>query len=170
MVELVKYIVTQLVENKDAVVVTREGDAINVSVDKKDMGKVIGRQGKIAKALRSIVKAAGQKSGERLNVEILEADGKPYGGGSAVETDDESAGGSADGVAVATDGETAVLDEGIENPVTDKPISDPVAVSAADKTVGEVVAEPAEDGADKTADATAEDGTDASTVVTADAE
>lgn len=75
MVELVKYLVTQLVDNKDGVVVTEaEGDVINVKVDKPDMGKVIGKQGRIAKAIRTVVKAAGVKSGKKYTVEILEAD------------------------------------------------------------------------------------------------
>ena len=74
MEELVKYLVNELVDNKDAVVITREGDTISVSVDKKDMGKIIGRGGKIAKAIRTIVKAAGVKEGKKYTVDILEAE------------------------------------------------------------------------------------------------
>ena len=74
MKELVEYLVTELVENKSAVVITEEGDTISVSVDKKDMGKIIGRGGKIAKAIRTIVKAAGTKVGKKYVVDILEAD------------------------------------------------------------------------------------------------
>ena len=76
MKELVEYLVTELVENKDAVVITEEGETISVSVDKKDMGKIIGRGGKIAKAIRTIVKAAGTKVGKKYVVDILEADGE----------------------------------------------------------------------------------------------
>ena len=40
MKELVEYLVTELVENKDAVVISEDGDTVSVSVDKKDMGKM----------------------------------------------------------------------------------------------------------------------------------
>lgn len=74
MVELVKYLVDELVVNKDAVVITQEGETVKVRVDKGDMGKVIGRQGKIAKAIRTIVKAASPEGGKKYTVEILEAE------------------------------------------------------------------------------------------------
>lgn len=74
MTELVKFIVTELVDNKDAVVITQDGDTVNVSVDKADMGKIIGKQGKIAKAIRTIVKTASQKQGKKTSVNILEAE------------------------------------------------------------------------------------------------
>ena len=74
MKELVEYLVKELVDNKEAVVISEEGETVSVSVDKKDMGKVIGRGGKIAKAIRAIVKAAGAKQGKKYTVDILEAD------------------------------------------------------------------------------------------------
>ncbi len=75
MKELVEYLVKQLVDNKDAVVVTESDDGVlGVSVDKKDMGKVIGRQGKIAKAIRTIVKAASSGGEKTYSVDILEAE------------------------------------------------------------------------------------------------
>lgn len=76
MVELVKFIVTGLVDKKDEVVVTMGEDntVINIKVDKSDMGKVIGKDGRIAKAIRTIVKAAGSKEGVKYTVTILEAD------------------------------------------------------------------------------------------------
>ncbi len=77
MKELVEYLVTELVDNKEAVVITEEGDTVSVSVDKKDMGKIIGRGGKIAKAIRTIVKAAGAKEGRKFTVDILESDDGP---------------------------------------------------------------------------------------------
>ena len=74
MLELIKYIVTQFAEKPDDVeyLAEEKGDTIEVTVllDESDMGKVIGRQGKIAKALRTIVKAASAKSGKRYNIEI----------------------------------------------------------------------------------------------------
>lgn len=75
MVELVQYLVTKLVTNKDAVRVTESDDGIiSVSVDKSDMGKVIGRQGKIAKSIRTIVKAACAGGEKTYTVDILEAE------------------------------------------------------------------------------------------------
>lgn len=75
MVELVQYLITRLVEKKDAVRVTESEDGvISVSVDKSDMGKVIGRQGKIAKAIRTIVKAAAAGGEKTYSVDILEAE------------------------------------------------------------------------------------------------
>ncbi len=75
MKELVEFLITELVENKDDVVVTVEDDkTVSVKVNKSDMGKVIGKDGRIAKAIRTIVKAVGNKSGEKYSVVILEAD------------------------------------------------------------------------------------------------
>lgn len=75
MVELVKFIVTGLVDKKDEVVVTMgDENIVNIKVDKSDMGKVIGKDGRIAKAIRTIVKAAGSKEGVKYTVTILEAD------------------------------------------------------------------------------------------------
>ena len=60
--ELTKYLVENLVEDKDAVLVEREdgdnGITITVLVSKEDIGAVIGRSGKIANAIRTIVQAA----------------------------------------------------------------------------------------------------------------
>ena len=74
MLELIKYVVNQFAENPNEVdyVVEEKGNVVDVTVVLKesDMGKVIGRQGKIAKALRTIVSAASKKSGIRYNIEI----------------------------------------------------------------------------------------------------
>lgn len=74
MLDLIKYIVNQFAEKPENVeyLTEEKGDTIEVTVllDESDMGKVIGRQGKIAKALRTIVKAASAKSGKRYNIEI----------------------------------------------------------------------------------------------------
>ena len=74
MLELIKYVVNQFAENPNEVdyVVEDKGNVVDVTVVLKesDMGKVIGRQGKIAKALRTIVGAASKKSGKRYNIEI----------------------------------------------------------------------------------------------------
>ncbi|HIT13991.1 MAG TPA: KH domain-containing protein [Candidatus Scatomonas merdigallinarum] len=75
MKELVEVIAKSLVDNPDQVVVTEteKGDELLVElrVASSDMGKVIGRQGRIAKAIRSVVKAASSKSDKKVVVEIL---------------------------------------------------------------------------------------------------
>ena len=74
MLELIKYVVNQFAENPNEVeyLVEEKGNVVDVTVVLKesDMGKVIGRQGKIAKALRTIVSASSKKSGKRYNIEI----------------------------------------------------------------------------------------------------
>lgn len=76
MIELIKYIVDQFAEDKEHVeyVVEETEDAYNVTVllADSDMGKVIGKQGKIAKALRTLVRAATPKGSKKYNVEIKE--------------------------------------------------------------------------------------------------
>ena len=76
MKELVKVIAKALVENPDEVVVTEtENDktiTVELRVAPSDMGKVIGKQGRIAKAIRSVVKAASSKENKRVNVEIVQ--------------------------------------------------------------------------------------------------
>jgi hypothetical protein len=64
-----------LVENPDEVVVTEKEEGRNVTIElhvaASDMGKVIGKQGRIAKAIRSVVKAASSKDNKRVDVEII---------------------------------------------------------------------------------------------------
>ena len=76
MLEIIKYIVEQFAEKKDLVeyVVEETEDSINVTVllADSDMGKVIGKQGKIAKALRTLVRAATPRDSKKYVVEIRE--------------------------------------------------------------------------------------------------
>ena len=76
MTDLIKYVVLYFAENKDAVEFLEEEKdnvvTVTVVLDESDMGKVIGRQGKIAKALRTLVKSAATKSGKKYNIEIKE--------------------------------------------------------------------------------------------------
>lgn len=72
MTELVKYIVTALVDQKDQVEVTEEGETVVIRVAKDDMGKIIGKQGRIIKSIRAVVKAASAKQGRLCSVEIDE--------------------------------------------------------------------------------------------------
>lgn len=75
MKELLKYLAEQLVDDPAQVEVSQvEGERstiLELRVAQKDMGKVIGKNGKIAQALRTLVKAAGMKDGKRVTVEIL---------------------------------------------------------------------------------------------------
>ena len=75
MKELVEVIAKALVENPDEVVVTEKEEGKNITVElhvaASDMGKVIGKQGRIAKAVRSVVKAASSKDNKRVDVEII---------------------------------------------------------------------------------------------------
>ena len=76
MKQLVEVIAKSLVENPDEVVVTEteKDDAIVVElkVGPADMGKVIGKQGRIAKAIRSVVKAAASREDKKVIVDILQ--------------------------------------------------------------------------------------------------
>ncbi len=73
--DLVKYIAQSLVDFPQQVVVNEIDDGDHVTVELKvapeDMGKVIGKQGKIARAIRCVVKAAGNKQDKHVSVEIL---------------------------------------------------------------------------------------------------
>lgn len=75
MKELVEVIAKALVDNPDEVVVTEKEEGKNVTIElhvaASDMGKVIGKQGRIAKAIRSVVKAASLGENKRVDVEIV---------------------------------------------------------------------------------------------------
>ncbi len=76
MLELIKYIVEHLAEEKDQIEYrveeTEEEITVTVLLADSDMGKVIGKQGKIAKALRTLVRATTPKDSKKYNVEIEE--------------------------------------------------------------------------------------------------
>ena len=76
MAELLAYLARQLVDEPDAVrveTVERDGGIVlQLHVAPDDVGKVIGRQGRIARALRTVVRAGAARSRERLLLEIVE--------------------------------------------------------------------------------------------------
>ncbi len=76
MKELLLYMAKNLVDDPDAVSVTEtqgeDGTLLELRVAPEDMGKVIGRQGRIAKEIRAIVKAVAQRNGERVTVDIVD--------------------------------------------------------------------------------------------------
>lgn len=75
MKELVELIAKSLVDNPEEVSVNEisrgESIVLELTVSKDDMGKVIGKQGRIAKAIRTVVKAAAVKENKRVVVEIV---------------------------------------------------------------------------------------------------
>ena len=76
MLELLEELARRLVDEPDAVRVEQaEGDdgalVLRLHVAEEDVGKVIGRQGRIARALRTVVRAGGPQSGRRLQLEIV---------------------------------------------------------------------------------------------------
>ena len=76
MIELIKYVVSTFADHPDEISydITEENNTVNVVITllPDDMGKVIGRQGKIAKALRTLVRAGSVKENKKYNVEIKE--------------------------------------------------------------------------------------------------
>lgn len=74
--ELIEYIARSLVDNPDEVLVTEtpgeQAAVIELKVAKEDLGKVIGKQGRTARAMRTLLSAARAGAGKRLVLEILE--------------------------------------------------------------------------------------------------
>jgi predicted RNA-binding protein YlqC (UPF0109 family) len=72
---LVRYLVTSLVEAPDAVQITTnetdESVTFEIALDSADIGKVIGRQGRIIKAIRTLARAAGSTDSRQVEVEVL---------------------------------------------------------------------------------------------------
>ncbi len=75
MKEFIEYVVKALVDHPEAVEVNQlEGEktvVLEVKVASEDLGKIIGKQGRIANALRTIIKAAGMKQNKKVSLEIL---------------------------------------------------------------------------------------------------
>jgi hypothetical protein len=75
MKELVEVIAKALVDNPEEVVVTESGDdkelTITLTVAQSDMGKVIGKNGRIAQSIRAVVKTAASKDSRKINVKIM---------------------------------------------------------------------------------------------------
>lgn len=72
--EMVEFVARALASNPDAVSVTEEEDGgrtvFRLSVDEKDKGKIIGRDGRVAQAIRSLLRVAATKAGSRVTLEI----------------------------------------------------------------------------------------------------
>ena len=81
--EFVEYVVGQLVTKPEAVVTKRTIDELGVlielTVDREDMGVVIGKEGKTAKSIRTLLRVMGAKNDSRINLKIVEPEGgEPY--------------------------------------------------------------------------------------------
>ena len=85
-VKFLEFVVKALVENPDDVKINRTVDEMGVlmtlDVNKDDMGKIIGREGNTAKAIRTLLRVVGMKNNARVNLKINE----PAGGMSEVKT------------------------------------------------------------------------------------
>ena len=77
--QFLEYVIKGLVDNPDKVVINRTVDEMGVlltlSVDPIDMGKVIGRSGNTAKAIRTLLRVVGMKNNARVNLKINEPEG-----------------------------------------------------------------------------------------------
>lgn len=80
--EFVEYVVKALVDNPDKVKVDRRVDEMGVlitlDVAGEDMGKIIGRDGATAKALRTLLRVVGMKNNARVNLKINEPEGREF--------------------------------------------------------------------------------------------
>lgn len=76
MKDLVSYIAKELVEDPESVTVTekRQGNAIKLElqVSKTDMGRVIGKGGKIANSMRTLLRVSGEKAGKKVTLDVVE--------------------------------------------------------------------------------------------------
>lgn len=94
--EFLKYVVEALVDNPSAVKIDRKVDEMGVlltlDVAPQDMGKIIGRSGNTAKAIRTLLRVVGMKNNARVNLKINEPEGSTrYAGISAESTDVDQA-------------------------------------------------------------------------------
>lgn len=80
--QFVEMVVKELVDNPDAVKVERKVDEMGVlitlAVDPTDMGKIIGKEGRTAKAIRTLLRVLGAKNNSRVNLKIDEPEGGSY--------------------------------------------------------------------------------------------
>ena len=76
MKQILETIIKNIVENKDAVSINEKEEAdkitYEVKVDNKDMGRLIGKQGKVANSIRTLMKALGAKDKKKVNVDFLD--------------------------------------------------------------------------------------------------
>jgi uncharacterized protein len=77
MKKALEYIITQIVDNPDKVEIVEQEDQgitnFNVTVDPSDMGKVIGKSGKVIRAIRNVVKISAIKQNKKINISLVES-------------------------------------------------------------------------------------------------
>jgi predicted RNA-binding protein YlqC (UPF0109 family) len=77
--EFLEYVIKALVDKPDKIVITRVVDEMGVlltlTVDQEDMGKIIGRSGNTAKAIRTLLRVVGMKNTARVNLKVNEPEG-----------------------------------------------------------------------------------------------
>lgn len=88
------YLIKSLVDNPNDVKINRTVDEMGVlltlDVNPADMGKIIGREGNTAKAIRTLLRIVGMKNNSRVNLKISEPTGSPAREGKATKTVDEA--------------------------------------------------------------------------------
>ncbi len=93
MKEFVEYIVKNLVDNPDKVVINEIGGThtliIELSVEKSDIGKIIGKKGKTINAIRTLLMSVASRNGVRVNLEIIEDDEEDEDEGTSAEAKEE---------------------------------------------------------------------------------
>lgn len=81
--DFVEYVVKAIVDNPDKVKVDRKVDEMGVlielAVDPNDMGKIIGKEGRTAKAIRTLLRVLGAQTNARINLKIIEPEGSTRG-------------------------------------------------------------------------------------------
>ena len=96
--QFLEFVVKELVEHPESVKITRTVDEMGVlmtlDVNAEDMGKIIGREGNTAKAIRTLLRVVGMKNNARVNLKIHEPEGgmreRPVAAASATKTVDEA--------------------------------------------------------------------------------
>ncbi|MBR2795948.1 KH domain-containing protein [Candidatus Saccharibacteria bacterium] len=113
--QFVEYIVKTLVNNPDKVAVERKidekGVLLSLTVDPEDVGRVIGKRGVTAQAIRVLLRALGTKQDARFNLKIVNTDEGDAGQTTSVKTNDETITSEADISETEVDAETSELAE-----------------------------------------------------------
>lgn len=92
--EFVEYVVKALVDNPNKVetsrIIDERGVLIDLKVDPSDMGKIIGKEGKTAKSIRTLLRVVGAKNNARVNLKIIEPEGSTRAPGRTEDSDAKS--------------------------------------------------------------------------------
>jgi len=106
--QFLTYVVKLIVNNPDAVVIVRTVDEMGVlitmKVDKEDMGRVIGKDGQTAKALRTMLRVIGSREEKRINLKVLEPGEEESGAPMAAPSETASAAPAEDPLATGLEG------------------------------------------------------------------